>query len=145
MRIGKYVIPILLMLLMLTACGSEGDTGDDTSLEWPAQLMGNILPSPAGVITSIDRGDTFFGSDAPAYITVVSFKGIGREDCKKYIDKLETLGFTDDATKQEQETKCLYSGSMNSSGAAVTFQYDFETDTGFVSYNPELNNDSIGD
>lgn len=139
----KNVIPILLVMLMLNACGSEGDTGDNTPLEWPSQLMGNILPSPDGVITSIDRGDTFFGSGAPAYIIVVSLKDISREDSQRYVNKLQKLGFTDDITKQDLETKCLYSGSMNASGAGVTFQYDFETNKGFVSYNPELNNDSI--
>ena len=116
----------------------SGDVGDDSPLEWPTQLMGDILPVPSGVITSIDRGDTFFGSDAPAYITVVSFKAMSRKDCEMYANKLKKLGFTDDVTEQDTKTKIIYSGSMNSEGIGVTFQYAFEDDKGFVSYNPML-------
>ena len=82
MRIWKGTLLILLVLLMLTACGAEhstssepdstqnasesatqysnleDDASDDAPLEWPVELMGDILPVPSGVITSIDRGDT---------------------------------------------------------------------------------------
>lgn len=162
MRIWKGILLILLVLLMLTACGAEhstssepdstqnasesatqssnpeDDASDDAPLEWPVELMGDILPVPSGVITSIDRSDTFFGSDAPAYITIVSFKAMSREDCGMYVNKLIQLGFTDDVTEQDTEAKIIYSGSMDSEGIGVTFQYNFEEEKGFVSYNPML-------
>lgn len=179
MRTHTSVLPILLSLLLLTACGTdsakasdpdqtkksdldqaqhieqfqpetttqalgaEGDIGDDTPLEWPAERMGSILPAPNAVITSIDQGSAFFGEGAPDYITVVSLKGMDSKSCEDYADRLEQLGFTDDVTTQDTGTKYLYSGSMDSDGTGVTFQYDLSGDTGFISYNPMLTSDFL--
>lgn len=167
----KDVLPILLLLLLLTACGTdqaklsnqnqtqqseqssseataqalnaEGDIGDDTPLEWPEELMGDILPPPSATITSIDQGSAFFGAGAPDYITVVSLKGMDRKACENYAARLEQLGFADDVSKQDTEAKLLYSGSINSEGIGVTFQYDLEGNTGFISYNPMLTSDFL--
>lgn len=169
MRAWKDILPVLLMLFILTACSAEqstsskpdlaqsfsksatqssnpeGDINDDAPLEWPVELMGDILPIPSGIITSIDRGDTFFGNDAPAYITIVSFREMSREDCEMYVNKLKKLEFTDDVTEQDTEATIIYSGSMDSEGIGVTFQYDFQEEKGFLSYNPMLNDDSIAE
>ncbi len=117
---------------------SEGDIGDDTPLEWPVELMDDVLPVPSGTITSIDRASDIWGESAPEYITVVSFKSMSREDCLLYVEKLKKLEFTDDATDLLTNSKITYSGSITDVGIAVTFEYDFAVDTGFVSYNPQL-------
>ena len=121
----------------------EGDAGDDSPLEWPAEIMGASLPVPKGIITSIDQGSAFFGEGAPDYITAVSLKGMSRADCEDYKTRLKKLGFVDDATEQDANGLFLYSGSMNSEGSGVTFQYDLENGSGFVSYNPMMTDDFI--
>ncbi len=179
MSVHKGILPILLIILLLTACDAEqtkvpdpdrikisdpdqtqqneqsdskaeaqalkakGDVGDDTPLEWPAELMGDILPSPNAIFTSIDQGSDFFGEGAPDYITVVSLKGMDRKACEDYAARLEQIGFADDAKKQDTETEVLYSGSMNNEGTGVTFQYDLEDNTGYISYNPMLTSDFL--
>ncbi len=122
---------------------ASGDVGDDSPLEWPAELMGQSLPAPKGIITSIDQGSAFFGEGAPDYITVVSLKGISRADCEDYKTRLKKLGFIDDPTEEDANGKFLYSGSVDSEGSGVTFQYDFDSGSGFVSYNPMLTDDFI--
>jgi hypothetical protein len=191
MSAWRNIIPVLLILLLLTACSSdqenvsnpdqaqsnteattpaaaegnpktatppavegkpgtaspaaaEGDVGDDTPLEWPTELMGPIPAASGGVITSIDRGDSFYGEGGPEYITVVSLRGMDLSDCQAYIANLQALGFLYDVTEQETEAEIIYSGSLESGEAGVTFKYDFEYDTGFVSYNPQLDADTSG-
>jgi len=127
---------------MATGCGvgstpqtsvASGDVGDDSPLEWPSELMGAYLPTPNGIITSIDQGSTFFGEGAPDYITVVSLEGMSLTDCEDYKAKLKSIGFVDDATEEDTKGEFLYSGSMNSEGSGVTFQYNIEKGSGFVS------------
>jgi hypothetical protein len=152
MRFWKIALSILLMLIMATGCGSgsktqtsvaSGDVGEDSPLEWPSELMGSYLTSPNGIITSIDQGSTFFGEGAPDYITVVSLKGMSRTDCEDYKTKLKSLGFVDDPTEKDANGEFLYCGSMNSEESGVTFQYNLDEGSGFVSYNPMLTDDFI--
>lgn len=162
MNLWKDVLPILLLLLLLTACGAEqtkaqdpnqvqskeavistataltagGDIGDETPMEWPAELMGDLPPVEGGTITSIDKGSDAFGEGAPDYITVVSLKGFDRKACEAYQAKLEKLGYLDDSTEQVTESTFVYSGSNQQEGTAVSFQYEFGNDAGYVSFNP---------
>ena len=117
---------------------SVGDTSDDTPLEWPSELMGDILPVPKGTITSIDKANQIWGKDAPDYIIVVSLKDMSRDDCVMYVNKLKNLGFSD-GVETNIDVKIEFSGSLNDAGVGVSFSHNFIDNKGFVSYNPKIN------
>lgn len=116
---------------------SIGDTGDDTPLKWPTELMGDILPVPNGAITSIDKANQIWGKDAPDYIIVVSLKNMSKDDCIMYVNKLEKLGFAGGVSEQSDK-KISFSGGIDDVGIGVSFSYDFIENKGFVAYNPKL-------
>lgn len=121
---------------------SEGDTGDDTPLEWPTELMGDILPVPNGAITSIDKANQIWDKDEPDYIIVVSLKNMSKDDCILYINKLKKLGFADGVSEQTDK-KISFSGGIDNLGIGVSFSYDFIKNKGFVAYNPKLNASNV--
>lgn len=120
--------------------GTQIVEGDDTPIEWPKDLMGD-LPQPGGTITSIDRGNDIWGMDAPSWIIVVSIKDIFREDCIIYINKLKKLGFKQ-GVFENTDSKISFSGSLENKNVSVSFSYNLLANKGFVAYNPK-NSDII--
>lgn len=113
--IGVVIAAVLVFALVLLAGNMSGDTNEpeetgteQAALKWPAaDELGADLPKPDG------RPDEVYYIDGGFLLAVV--ENIGAADCKDYISKCESAGWTEDKFLTDDGTNYNYSAN-NSAG-----------------------------
>lgn len=100
---------------------SAGSVVAGDNLAWPKDAMGN-LPAIEGNITAVISSDTY---------GAVTCDNMSKSQAENYLAKIEALGY--DGVSGSDNTAMYFYGA-DSKGAAVAFNYEFESGEGFITY-----------